>query len=231
MKIDVVTIFPEICLAPLRESIPGRAQSTGAVEIEAHDLREFTHDRHRQVDDEPYGGGPGMVMKPEPFYEAVQPLKGEGTRTLLLTPQGKPLSQAMVREFAEEEHLILLCGHYEGVDQRVIDGLVDDEVSIGDYILTNGTLAAAVLIDAVVRLLPGVLGDERSSEQESFTDPCLLEGPHYTRPVEFEGMEVPEILRSGHHGNIEAWRREQGEEKTKRMRPDLWDRYQRGAGH
>lgn len=223
MRIDIITIFPEICLAPLRESIIGRAQETGRVNLRAHDLRDWTHDRHRQVDDLPYGGGPGMVMKPEPFFEAVEALRTPEARVILLTPQGRRFDQAEARRLSAESHLILLCGHYEGIDHRVVEALVDEELSIGDYVLTNGTLAAAVIVDAVVRLLPGVLGDERSIEEESFAAPGVLEGPHYTRPAEFRGMKVPDILLSGHHARIEAWRRERGLERTRENRPDLQD--------
>lgn len=223
MRIDIVTIFPEICLAPLRESIIGRAQETGRVDLRAHDLRDWTHDRHRQVDDLPYGGGPGMVMKPEPFFEAVEALRTPAARVILLTPQGKRFDQAAARRLSAESHLILLCGHYEGIDHRVVEALVDEELSIGDYVLTNGTIAAAVIVDAVVRLLPGVLGDERSAEEESFASPGVLEGPHYTRPAEFRGMKVPDILLSGHHARIEAWRRERGLDRTRENRPDLQD--------
>lgn len=223
MRIDIVTIFPEICLAPLRESIIGRAQETGRVDLRAHDLRDWTHDRHRQVDDLPYGGGPGMVMKPEPFFEAVEALRTPAARVILLTPQGKRFDQAAARRLSAESHLILLCGHYEGIDHRVVEALVDEELSIGDYVLTNGTIAAAVIVDAIVRLLPGVLGDERSAEEESFASPGVLEGPHYTRPAEFRGMKVPDILLSGHHARIEAWRRERGVERTRENRPDLQD--------
>ena len=223
MRIDIITIFPELCLAPLRESIIGRAQETGRVNLRAHDLRDWTHDRHRQVDDLPYGGGPGMVMKPEPFFEAVEALRTPEARVILLTPQGRRFDQAEARRLSAESHLILLCGHYEGIDHRVVEALVDEELSIGDYVLTNGTLAAAVIVDAVVRLLPGVLGDERSAEEESFAAPGVLEGPHYTRPAEFRGMKVPDVLLSGHHARIEAWRRERGLERTRENRPDLQD--------
>lgn len=229
MKIDIVTIFPEICEAPLGESIMRRAREFGKVSIDVHDLRDWTTDRHRQVDDEPYGGGPGMVMKPEPFFAAVRDLKKDsaGARVILMTPQGKRFDQERARALSQSDHLILLCGHYEGVDHRVVEALVDEELSIGDYVLTNGAIAAAVVVDAVVRLLPGVLGDERSPEEESFSGPGsvegtpLLEGPHYTRPAEFEGMPVPEILLSGHHGRIEEWRRAQALARTRRNRPDL----------
>lgn len=222
MKIDIVTIFPEIAEAPLRASIVGRAVASGVVEIEFHDLRDFTTDRHRQVDDIPYGGGPGMVMKPEPFFAAVEKLRTEESLVLLMTPQGTPFHQRKAEAFAEKPHLIILCGHYEGVDHRVVEALVDEEISIGDYVLTNGTIAAAVVADAVVRLLPGALGDERSNREESFSgDGDLIEAPHYTRPAEFRGMEVPAVLLSGHHSEIEKWRKARAEERTAANRPDL----------
>lgn len=222
MRIDIVTIFPEIAQGPLGASIIGRAVEAGRVEIRYHDLRDYTTDRHRQVDDLPYGGGPGMVMKPEPFFAAVSDLKTEKTKVVLLTPQGSPFRQAKAVELAAHEHLIFLCGHYEGVDHRVVEALVDEEISIGDYVLTNGTLAAAVVVDAVVRLLPGVLGDERSAEVESFSgDGSRLEAPHYTRPAEYAGLAVPEVLLSGNHGAIAAWREAQGLARTRANRPDL----------
>lgn len=222
MRIDIVTIFPEIAEGPLGASIIGRAVEAGHVRIRCVDLRDFTTDRHRQVDDLPYGGGPGMVMKPEPFFAAVAALKTEGARIILMTPQGKPFRQSIAADLSREEHLIFLCGHYEGVDHRVVEALVDEEISIGDYVLTNGTLAAAVVVDAVVRLLPGVLGDERSAEVESFSgDGKRLEAPHYTRPAEYAGMAVPEVLLSGNHGAIEKWRESEGLERTRKNRPDL----------
>ncbi len=229
MKIDIVTIFPEMCLGPLNESIMKRAQEAGKVTIEAHDLREWTIDKHRKVDDIPYGGGQGMVMKPEPFFAAVRDLKQDSphARVVLMTPQGQRFEQSVARGLSHEDHLIILCGHYEGVDHRVVEALVDLELSIGDYVLTNGAIAATVVVDAVVRLLPGVLGDERSNEEESFADPevtghpPLLEGPHYTRPPDFEGMTVPDVLLSGNHARIESWRREKGIERTRANRPDL----------
>ncbi len=225
MKIDILTIFPEMCLGPLGESIMKRAREAGKVTIAAHDLRDWTTDKHHKVDDIPYGGGQGMVMKPEPFFAAVRELKKDSpkARVVLMTPQGKRFDQATARGLSHEEHIILLCGHYEGIDHRVVEALVDLELSIGDYILTNGAIAAVVVIDAVVRLLPGVLGDERSPEEESFADPTspLLEGPHYTRPAEFEGMPVPEVLLSGNHAKIESWRHEKAVERTRANRPDL----------
>ncbi len=224
MKIDIVTIFPEIAKGPLSSSIMGRATKAGLVEIHFHDLRDYTTDKHRQVDDIPYGGGPGMVMKPEPFFAAVDALKSDQSKVIFLTPQGPPFRQAKAVELSRCEHLIFLCGHYEGVDHRVIEALVDEEISIGDYVLTNGTLAAAVVVDAIVRLIPGVLGDERSAETESFSgDGNRLEAPQYTRPAEFAGMPVPEVLLSGNHGVIAAWREAKGEERTLQNRPDLME--------
>lgn len=221
MRIDIVTLFPEVALAPLSDSIIQRARGAGLVTVAAHQLRDWSEDKHRRVDDTPCGGGQGMLLKPEPLFAAVEALRAESTRVILMTPQGRPLKQALVRELSSESHLLILCGHYEGVDQRVIDALVDDEISIGDYVLTNGAVAAAVLCDAVIRLLPGALGDERSAVEESFSDPSLLEAPAYTRPIEFRGMKVPEVLVSGHHGKIEAWRREMARARTLRNRPDL----------
>ena len=223
LEIDILTIFPEVVRGPLSESIIGRAVSGGIIDLKVHDLREWSQDRHHKVDDEPYGGGPGMVMKPEPFFTAVRELKREETRVVLMTPQGKRLQQSMVRDYAGScSHLIILCGHYEGIDHRVVEALVDDEISIGDYVLTNGAVAAAVFVDSVTRLIPGVLGDERSPEEESFADgEGLLEAPCYTRPVQFEGMEVPEILLSGHHEKIASWKRQRAIERTAENRPDL----------
>lgn len=227
MRIDIVTIFPDICRAPLSESIMQRAQDKGALDLQVHDLRDFSENKHRKVDDEPYGGGQGMVMKPEPFFAAVEALRlpDRPSEVILMTPQGTPFHQSMAEALAadSQRQLILLCGHYEGVDHRVVRSLVDREISIGDYVLTNGTLAAAVLVDAVVRLLPGVLGDARSAWQESFSD-GLLEAPHYTRPPEFQGMRVPEVLLSGHHEKIAQWRAEQSKQRTAANRPDLLDR-------
>jgi tRNA (guanine37-N1)-methyltransferase len=229
VKIDIVTIFPEMCRAPLGESMMKRAQEAGQLALAVHDLRDWTTDRHRQVDDIPYGGGQGMVMKPEPFFAAVRDLKRDSpdAKVVLLTPQGRRFDQGCARELSRDSHLIFLCGHYEGVDHRVVESLVDLELSIGDYVLTNGAIAAVVVVDAVVRLIPGVLGDARSPEEESFADPAttghtpLLEAPHYTRPGEFEGMTVPEVLISGHHGKIAAWRHEQALARTRQNRPDL----------
>jgi len=220
IEIQILTPIPNIAEGVLRESILGRAQESGLVKLEAVDLRRWTHDRHRTVDDAPYGGGPGMVMKIEPIASALNDLRRLGTRVIFLTPQGRPLRQPLVREFAQAKHLILLCGHYEGVDQRVAEHLVDVEISIGDYILTNGVLGALVLTDAIVRLLPGVLGDDQSAVTESF-EKGLLDHPHYTRPEDFNGWKVPSILLSGNHGAIAKWREERALEATNKRRPDL----------
>ncbi|NNC89377.1 MAG: tRNA (guanosine(37)-N1)-methyltransferase TrmD [Akkermansiaceae bacterium] len=223
MRIDILTLFPEVALAPLDESIMKRARDAGVVEVEAHQLRDWATDKHRKTDDYLCGGGQGMLLKPEPIFAAVKDLRGPETRVLLTTPQGRPFRQATARRLAGEAHLLVICGHYEGVDHRVVEELVDEEISIGDYVLTNGALAAAVLCDAIIRLLPGALGDERSSQDESFTDPRLLEAPAYTKPAEFQGLEVPPVLLSGHHGEIEKWKREKALERTRQNRPDLLD--------
>ena len=220
IEIQILTPIPEIAEGVLRQSILGRAQNAGLVKLEAIDLRRWTSDRHRTVDDAPYGGGPGMVMKIAPIAAALTELRRAHTKVIFLTPQGRPLSQALAREFAREQHLILLCGHYEGVDQRVAEHLVDDEVSIGDYVLTNGVLGALVLSDAIVRLIPGVLGDDQSAVIESFEN-SLLDHPHYTRPEDFNGWKVPPVLLSGNHTAIARWRSEQALEATKTRRPDL----------
>ncbi len=221
MRIDIVTLFPEVALAPLSDSIIQRARAAGIVEVAGHQLRDWSEDKHRRVDDSLCGGGQGMLLKPEPLFAAVEALRGPETKVILMTPQGRPFKQAVARELAAQEHLLILCGHYEGVDHRVIEALVDEEISIGDYILTNGALAAAVVCDAVIRLLPGALGDERSSAEESFSDPCLLEAPAYTRPIEFRGMRVPEVLISGNHGKIQTWKQENALARTQANRPDL----------
>ncbi|MDP6794725.1 MAG: tRNA (guanosine(37)-N1)-methyltransferase TrmD [Verrucomicrobiota bacterium] len=220
MKIDVLTLFPGMFPGPLDESIIKRACESGRLRLGIHDLRDYTHDRHRTVDDRPFGGGPGMLMKPEPLFEAVEALRGETARVILTSPVGRPFRQQIARELAAEEHLLLVCGSYEGFDERVRERLADDELSIGDYVLTNGALPAMVVIDAVARLLPGVLGDDESSADESFSE-RLLEYPQYTRPAEFRGMNVPEVLLSGDHAAIEQWRREQARERTAQRRPDL----------
>jgi len=220
IEIQILTPIPAIAEGVLRESILGRAQEAGLVRLEAVDLRRWTSDRHRTVDDAPYGGGPGMVMKCEPIALALAELRRPGTKVVFLTPQGRRLEQQMVREYATQEHLILLCGHYEGVDQRVADHFVDDEVSIGDYVLTNGVLGALVMTDAIVRLVPGALGHDQSAVEESF-EQGLLDYPNYTRPEEFRGWRVPPIMLSGNHAAIAAWRWEHAMEATKKRRPDL----------
>ena len=228
MKIDVLTLFPEMFAGPLDVSIVQRARKTGLLNLRVHNLREWTHDRHKTVDDRPFGGSAGMVLKPEPLFEAVESLGNEQTKVILLTPAGRPFSQAIARELAQDEHLLFICGSYEGVDARVREALVDDELSIGDYVLTNGGLPAMVIIDAVTRLLPGALGDDASAADESFSH-GLLEYPHYTRPAEFRGMKVPEMLMSGHHAEIEKWRAGQARQRTAERRPDLLKNENRGA--
>ena len=216
----MLTIFPEIFASPLRASLLGKAIAAGLVDIRVHDVRAHATDRHRSVDDAPYGGGPGRVMKPEPIFAAVEAL-GEGPRrTILLSPAGRRLDQALVEELAAEPWLVLICGRYEGVDERVVEGLPAEEVSVGDYVLSGGELPALVLIEAVTRLVPGVVGKEESLARESFRE-HLLDHPHYTRPAEFRGMRVPEVLLSGDHAAIERWRRQAALEKTRRNRPDL----------
>ena len=221
MRIDIITLFPEIALAPLRESIIKRAQDAKIVEIHAHNLRDWATDKHRKTDDYLCGGGQGMLLKPEPLFAAVEDLRQEDSKVILTTPQGKSFVQADAQRLTTHHHLLFLCGHYEGVDHRVIEELVDEELSIGDYVLTNGALATAVICDAIIRLLPGALGDERSPEEESFSDPNLLEAPAYTKPADFRGLKVPDILLSGHHGEIDQWKREQALARTRKNRPDL----------
>ncbi len=220
MKIDVLTLFPAMFAGPLDESIIMRARKKGLLDLKIHQLRDWTHDRHKTVDDRPFGGGPGMLMKVEPLFEAVESLKRAGTKVILLSPSGRKFDQAIARELAQEKDLLLVTGHYEGFDERVRETLADDELSIGDYVLTNGALPAMVVIDAVARLLPGVLGDDESSHDESFSH-GLLEYPQYTRPAEFRGMKVPDVLVSGNHAEIEKWRREQAKLRTEKDRPDL----------
>ena len=220
MRIDVLTLFPEMVAGPLDVSIVKRARTTGLLDLRIINLRDYTHDRHKTVDDRPFGGGPGMVLKPEPIFEALEALADDQTHVILTTPAGRVFNQSMARELAQKPHLLFISGSYEGVDERVREALVDDEVSIGDYVLTNGGLAALVIIDAVTRLLPGALGDEESAADESFSH-GLLEYPHYTRPAEFRGMKVPEILLSGHHAEIQKWRARQARLRTEQQRPDL----------
>jgi tRNA (guanine37-N1)-methyltransferase len=223
MKIDILTLFPEICRAPLSESMMKRAQENGIVDLRIHNFRDWTKDKHHVVDDAPFGGGPGMVMKPEPIFAAVESLRNEKSTVVLMTPQGKRFTQSMAWEFAKTEHLIIICGHYEGIDHRVIEHLVDAEISIGDYVLTNGAIAAVVLVDATVRLLPGALGDDQSAVEDSFSAGSL-EAPQYTRPAEFRGWKVPEILLSGNHAEIAAWRKKEAIKRTGENRPDLLDK-------
>jgi tRNA (guanine37-N1)-methyltransferase len=222
MKIDVLTLFPAMFAGPLDESIIKRARAAGLLDLKVHNLRDWAHDRHKTVDDRPFGGGPGMLLKPEPLFEAVEALGHKGTRVIFLSPAGRKFNQAIARELAGRKHLLLVTGHYEGFDERVREKLADDELSIGDYVLTNGALPAMVVIDAVTRLLSGVLGDDESSVDESFSPGRPgLEYPQYTRPAEFREMRVPDVLVSGNHAEIEKWRREQAKRRTKERRPDL----------
>jgi len=227
MRIDIITLFPEICRAPLNESMMKRAQESGALDLHIHNLRAWTSDKHHVVDDAPFGGGQGMVMKPEPIFAAVEDLrnqtsniKNQTSKVILMSPTGRRFDQRMAEQLSHESNLIVVCGHYEGVDHRVVDHLIDEEISIGDYVLTNGGIAAVILVDAVVRLIPDVLGDEQSAHDDSFRE-GLLEAPQYTRPAEFRGWKVPEILLSGNHGEIAAWRKEQAKKRTRENRPDL----------
>ena len=254
MRIDIVTLFPEICRAPLNESMMKRAQEKRIVDVQIHNLRDWTTDKHHIVDDAPFGGGQGMVMKPEPIFAAVEDLKRQTPmnreqalnsdelragaqrstpntqsniklqtpKIILMSPTGRRFNQQMAAQLSQESHLIIVCGHYEGVDHRVIEHLVDMEISIGDYILTNGAIAAVVFVDAIVRLLPGTLGHERSAVDDSFSlERSGLEGPQYTRPAEFRGWKVPEVLLSGNHAEIAKWRKEQAMKRTRENRPDL----------
>jgi tRNA (guanine37-N1)-methyltransferase len=232
MRVDVLTIFPEFFGQVFEFGIIRRARLAGIVEINVHDIREFTTDKHRMVDDRPFGGGDGMVLKPEPLFAAVESFLGtsekahypEGTHVVLLTPQGRQLMQAAVRAIADKtKHLVIICGRYEGVDERVNEALVTDEISIGDYVISGGEPAAVVLVDSIVRLLPGALGSETSAENDSFSN-GLLDCPHYTRPAEFRGMKVPDVLLNGNHAEIEKWRREKALEKTRLYRKDLLDK-------
>ena len=224
VQIDILTLFPAICEGALAESMMKRAREKNLALIRTHNLRDWAKDKHHVTDEPPYGGGQGMVLKPEPIFEAVESLQSKiqnpESKIVLMSPAGRRLDQKIAAEYSREQHLIILCGHYEGVDQRVVDHLVDDEISIGDYVLTNGAIAAIVFVDAVVRLIPGVLGDEGSAADDSFAK-GLLEFPQYTRPVEYRGWRVPDILLSGNHAAIAKWRAEQSLEKTRRNRPDL----------
>lgn len=227
MNFYIMTLFPEMVMDGLHTSIIGRAVNNGLLSIEAVNIRDYAFNKHNSVDDYPYGGGAGMLMQAEPVYQCYRALEeriGKKPRVVYLSPQGKTFHQGMAEEFAKEEELVFLCGHYEGIDERVLEEIVTDYVSIGDYVLTGGELPAMVVIDAVSRLVPGVLNNKESAETESFEN-GLLEYPQYTRPVEFEGMRVPDILLSGHHGNVDAWRLEKSVERTKKYRPDLYEAY------
>jgi tRNA (guanine37-N1)-methyltransferase len=226
MRINIVTIFPDFFTGPLSLSIPGRAARAGLVEFRVIDLRDFTHDRHRTVDDEPYGGGTGMVMKPEPFFVAIDALRPKGP-ILLMSARGKRFEHEDAVRFSLEEELTLLCGHYKDVDQRVADHLATEEISLGDFVLSGGEYAALAIADAVVRLLPGALGTHESAATDSFYDEALLSPPSYTRPAVYRGYAVPAVLLSGDHARIEAWRREQAERLTRERRPDLWEKHLR----
>jgi tRNA (guanine37-N1)-methyltransferase len=220
VKIDVLTLFPAMFAGPLDESIIKRARQAGLLDLQLHQLRDWTHDRHKTVDDRPFGGGPGMLLKPEPIFAAVESLQREKTRVVLMSPSGRKFTQAIAHELALQEHLLIVTGHYEGFDERIREALADDELSIGDYVLTNGALPAMVVIDTVTRLLPGVLGDDASATEESFSH-GLLEYPQWTRPAEFRGMKVPDVLVSGNHAEIAKWRAEQARQRTQAQRPDL----------
>ena len=231
MRFDIMTLFPALVDTVLSESIIGRARKSGIIDIHAHNIRDYSKDKHRRVDDTPYGGGKGMLMSPVPIYDCyldvTNPEKNpsERRRVLYMSPQGAVLTEAKAKEFSEKyDNIIILCGHYEGVDQRIIDEIVDEEISIGDYVLTGGEIPACIVVDAVARLLPGVLSDAECFEKESFSDETLLEYPQYTRPYDFRGRTVPEVLLSGHHANIEKWREEKALEKTRAARPDLIER-------
>lgn len=231
MRIDVLTLFPEIFAVPMDVSIVGRARKSNIVEILVHDIRQFSQDKHGKVDDRPYGGGPGMVLSPEPIFNAVESVGKEvagkdlNQRVVLMTPQGETFSQKKASEFSREKHLMLICGRYEGVDERVREGLVTDEISIGDYVISGGELAAMVVIEAVVRLLPGALGDENSAKEDSFSEDSL-EYPQYTRPSEYRGMKVPSVLCSGDHEKIRRWRRREALRRTLERRPDVLKKLQ-----
>jgi len=237
MRIDIITLFPEICRAPLNESMMKRARKNGALELHIHNLRDWTANKHHVVDDAPFGGGQGMVMKAEPVFKAVEELQEKTPnaqrstlnvqlrkpRVILMSPAGRRFDQELARQLSTESHLIIVCGHYEGVDHRVVEHLIDEEISIGDYVVTNGGIAAVVLVDAIVRLIPGVLGDEQSALDDSFRE-GLLEAPQYTRPAEFRGWRVPEVLLGGNHGEIVKWRKEQSQKRTRENRPDLLEK-------
>lgn len=220
LHIDILTLFPRMLDGFLVESILGKGIESQRLSVKVHDLRAWTTDKHKTADDRPFGGGAGMVMKPDPVFAAIEQLQTPGCRRIYLTPDGVPLSPAIAEDLSKQQHIVFLSGHYEGIDQRIRDGVIDHEISIGDYVLTNGTLAAAVVIDALARFIPGVLGEEKSLTHESFTGK-LLDFPQYTRPAVYRGMSVPEVLLSGNHGEIEKWRHAQQVEKTHQVRPDL----------
>lgn len=226
MRIDLLTPFPEMAEGVLTSSILGRAGRAGLITVTAQNLRQWTTDRHRTTDDTPYGGGPGMVMKVEPIHRALTQLRRENSRVILFSPQGVPFHQQEAARLSQYPHLILVCGHYEGVDERVAEHLVDEEISLGDFVLTNGVLPALVVVDAVARLLPGVLGHDMSAQEDSFQQ-GLLDHPHYTKPAEYEGWSVPEVLLSGDHGAIARWRTREAERRTRERRPDLWADFER----
>ena len=220
MRVDILSLFPEYFTGPFDQSMIKQVRDKGILDINLIDIRDFAEGKHRQVDDRPYGGGPGMVLMPEPVVKAIRSVKTDESHTVYLTPQGEPLSANKSRQLSKHQHLILVCGHYEGIDERAIQIEVDEEISIGDYVLTNGCIAAIVVVDAMMRFIPGALGHEQAAEQESFEN-SILDYPHFTRPEEFLGMRVPEVLLSGHHQKIRQWRQEQAYQKTKCMRPDL----------
>lgn len=224
MRIDVITLFPEMFTGPMDESIIRRARETGLLDLRITNLRDFTYDRHKTVDDRPFGGGPGMVLKPEPIFESVESIEGDDKYLILLSASGRLFNQSVAEELAKKDHIVFICGGYEGVDERVAEHLADDEISIGDFVLTNGALPAMVIIDAVTRLLPGALGDSESSKEESFSY-GLLEYPHYTRPADFRGWKAPEVLLSGNHAEIARWRQQQALERTRERRVDLYQKY------
>ena len=228
MRIDILTLFPEMCESVLGESIIGRAREKGLVEINCTNIRDFTIDKHNHVDDAPYGGGMGMVMQTQPIYDCYQNLcenLGKKPKLIYMSPQGQVLTQSKVKQLAKEENIAILCGHYEGIDERIIEEIVDEEISIGDYVLTGGELPALILADSISRMLPGVLANEEAFSEESHFS-SLLEYPQYTRPPEWMGKKVPDILLSGHHGNIEKWRRQQSLKRTKERRPDMLEKAQ-----
>ncbi len=220
MEFEILTLFPEFFEGPFSTSMIGRACEKGLISISITQLRDFAEGKHQQVDDRPFGGGPGMVLKPEPLARAIRSVRQEKSHVVYLSPQGKPLTAKRCEELAKCDHLVLLCGHYEGIDERVVQAQVDEEISIGDYVLTSGGPAAVVLVDAIARFVPGVLGHEQAAEQDSFQD-GVLDCPHYTRPEVFEGMRVPEVLLNGNHSLIEKWRKEKALEKTRKVRPDI----------